>query len=85
MPAIVMTRVPDLELPILEVTNRRGQAALLRLDDGTILFVPPGESVQSTISPGSYSVEIRFDGENGDLLAGNTRLSYHSRYSLDLE
>lgn len=84
LPAIRRVRTPETEIPLLRVINEGASAALVRLDDGLIIYAEPGEAVETPVSPGTTWVEARFDAEGADLLHGRISFSYKSTYTLIL-
>lgn len=84
IPAFRRIRQPQSELPVVEITNNKTVAALVRFGDGTTFYVAPGGTVSSEVSPGTYAVEARFDGAASGPLRGRTRFSYHALYRLSL-
>ena len=84
LPPLRQIRTPDVQLPVLEVSNEGSHAAILRLEDGTILFVPAGGTAEAVVGPGTTALEARFDAEGQPPLGGRAIFSYQSRYRLTL-
>lgn len=71
-------------LPVFFVENGTENAALLRLGDGTVLYVPPGATEEVTVGPGTFTVEARFADKPSEPWIGKIHFTYHARYRLQL-
>jgi hypothetical protein len=76
--------VPELTLPVLSVENSTKSAALIKLSDGTILFILPGDTREVTMSPGSYELEAKFEDTKMEKRIGRAQFASQARYSLKL-
>ncbi len=72
------------DLPVFSVENGTENAALLRLGDGTILYVAAGSSEEVTVGPGTLTVEARFADKPSEPWIGKIHFTYHARYRLQL-
>lgn len=72
----------DLNLPLLTVENTTESNAVLRLEDGAVLYIPAGESRETGLSPSSFTYQVRFAEGGGSPRNGAARFTYHSRYRL---
>jgi len=83
--ALSRTVDPAVNLHVLSIENNAESDAVVRLGDGTVVFVPAGETRVVTVSPGSSEVEARFEDEPDLRRTIKAHLTYHSRYSLQLD
>jgi len=72
-------------LPFLTVSNKSKSIALVRLWDGTAIFVAGGTSKDLTVSPGSGEIEARFGDKPAERRVVQAHFTYHEHYTLKLD
>ncbi|MBI3448583.1 MAG: hypothetical protein HY049_06685 [Acidobacteria bacterium] len=72
-------------LPFLTVSNKSKSIALVRLWDGTAIFVAGGTSKDLTVSPGSGEIEARFGDNPAERRVVQAHFTYHEHYTLKLD
>jgi hypothetical protein len=75
---------PGVDLPVLEVENAAKSAAAVRLGDGTLVYVGPGEVREVTVGAGTLEVEARFEDRPLERRGVRAHFTYHARYRLRL-
>jgi hypothetical protein len=83
--SISRTIDPSTELPILTVQNPGSDGVLLRLSDGTSLFLAPGQTRDVTVTPGTHEVVARFEEKPSERRTAKAHFTYHARYRLRLD
>ncbi|HXI03728.1 MAG TPA: hypothetical protein VNI57_11180, partial [Candidatus Saccharimonadales bacterium] len=85
LPDVHRTRQIEQELPLLQVTNNRKSAAEVRLADGTVIFVDAGQTAESIVSPGTWTIDVQFESGEPARMTGSARLAARARYTLALD
>lgn len=85
LPDVTRTADPGAFLPVISVSNGTKGAALVRLWNGTAMYVPAGETRDRMVSPGSGEIEARFASKPAEKRRVKAHFTYHARYKLRLD
>jgi len=86
-PLAPLTRVQDADtfLPVLSISNDDDSAAVVRLWDGTSIFVASGASRDLLVNPGSGEIEARFLDRPDEPRRVRAHFSYGARYTMRVD